>query len=116
MPIQIPIGAEDKFEGVVDLVRMKAIYWDEASQGMKYDMRDIPAELADVAKEWREKMVESAAEANEELMNKYLEGGELTPRRDQGTACACARSPTRSCRCCAARRSRTRACRRCSTP
>jgi elongation factor G len=79
VPIQIPIGAEEKFEGVVDLIRMKAIYWDEASQGMKYDMRDIPADLLDTAKEWREKMLESAAEANEELMNKYLESGDLTP-------------------------------------
>ncbi|MBK9703736.1 MAG: elongation factor G [Betaproteobacteria bacterium] len=78
VPIQVPIGAEEKFEGVVDLVRMKAIYWDDSSQGMKYEMRDIPADLADLAQEWREKMVESAAEANEELMNKYLEGGELT--------------------------------------
>ena len=78
VPIQVPIGAEDKFEGVVDLVSMKAIYWDEKSQGMKYEMRDIPAELIDIAKEWREKMVESAAEANEELMNKYLEGHELS--------------------------------------
>ncbi len=78
VPIQIPIGAEERFEGVVDLIRMKAIYWDEASQGMKYDMRDIPAELLDTAKEWREKMIESAAEANEELMNKYLESGDLS--------------------------------------
>ncbi len=78
VPIQIPIGAEDKFEGVIDLVRMKAIYWDEASQGMKFDLREIPAELLESAKEWREKMVESAAEASEELMNKYLEGGALT--------------------------------------
>jgi len=77
VPIQVPIGAEDKFEGVVDLVRMKAIYWDEASQGTKYEIRDIPAELADVCAEWHEKMVESAAEANEELMNKYLESGDL---------------------------------------
>ncbi len=76
--IQIPIGAEDKFEGVVDLIRMKAIYWDEASQGMKFDLRDIPAELAESAKEWREKMVESAAEASEELMNRYLEEGDLS--------------------------------------
>ena len=83
VPIQMPIGAEDKFEGVVDLVRMKAIYWDESTQGMKYEMRDIPAELVELAKEWREKMVESAAEANEELMNKYLEGGELSSRGDQ---------------------------------
>jgi elongation factor G len=78
VPIQIPIGAEEKFEGVVDLVRMQAIYWDEKSQGMKYDMRPIPAELEATAKEWREKMLESAAEANEELMNKYLETGDLT--------------------------------------
>ena len=77
VPIQVPIGAEDKFEGVVDLVRMKAITWDEASQGTKYEIRDIPADLVDVAKEWREKMVESAAEANEELMDRYLESGDL---------------------------------------
>jgi elongation factor G len=78
VPIQVPIGAEDKFAGVVDLVRMKAIYWDDSSQGMKYEMRDIPADLVEVCKEWREKMVESAAEANEEVMNKYLETGELS--------------------------------------
>jgi elongation factor G len=78
VPIQLPIGAEDKFEGVVDLVRMKAIYWDDSTQGMKFDLRDIPASLVDEAQEWREKMVESAAEANEELMNKYLESGELS--------------------------------------
>ncbi len=78
VPIQIPIGAEDKFEGVVDLIRMKAIYWDEASQGMKFDLRDIPAELLESAKEWREKMLETAAEASEELMNKYLEEGDLS--------------------------------------
>ncbi len=78
VPIQVPIGAEEKFEGVIDLVRMKAIYWDESTQGMKYDMREIPAEHLAVAQEWREKMIETAAEANEELMNKYLEGGELT--------------------------------------
>ena len=78
VPIQIPVGAEDKFEGVVDLVKMKAIIWDEASQGMKYELRDIPADLVELAKEWREKMVESAAEANEELMNSYLETGEMT--------------------------------------
>ena len=78
VPLQVPIGAEDKFEGVVDLVRMRAIYWDEASQGMKFDLRDIPSELLATAKEWREKMVESAAEASEELMNKYLEEGDLS--------------------------------------
>ncbi len=78
VPIQLPIGAEEKFVGVVDLVNMQAIYWDEASQGMKFERREIPAELVDQAKEWREKMVEVAAEANEELMNKYLESGELS--------------------------------------
>ena len=78
IPIQIPVGAEEKFQGVVDLVTMQAIYWDEATQGMKFERKDIPAELADQAKEWHEKMVEAAAEANEELMNKYLESGELS--------------------------------------
>src|SRR6516162_8904245 len=78
VPIQVPIGAEDNFKGVVDLVRMKAIYWDEASQGMKFEFKDIPAELLEVCKEWREKMVESAAEADEETMHKYLEEGELS--------------------------------------
>ena len=78
IPLQVPIGAEDKFEGVVDLVKMKAIYWDEASQGMKFDYRDIPADLIEVCNKWRENMVEAAAEANEELMNKYLEEGDLT--------------------------------------
>ena len=78
IPLQIPIGAEDNFKGVVDLVKMKAIYWDDASQGMKFDYRDVPAELVDQANEWREKLVETAAEASEELMNKYLEEGELS--------------------------------------
>src|SRR5688572_13049647 len=78
VPIQVPIGAEEKFEGVVDLVMMKAIYWDEKSQGMKYELRDIPADLVDTANEWREKMVETAAEANESLMHKYLEDGALS--------------------------------------
>src|SRR5438876_2233205 len=78
VPIQIPLGAEDSFAGVIDLVAMEAIYWDEASQGMKFDRRPIPAELAAEAKQWRDKMVEAAAEANEELMNKYLESNELS--------------------------------------
>ena len=78
VPIVIPIGAEDNFKGVVDLVRMKAVIWDEASQGMKFEYQDIPADLLDTAKEWREKMVETAAEASEELMNKYLEEGDLS--------------------------------------
>jgi elongation factor G len=78
VPIQIPIGAEEKFEGVIDLVRMKAVYWDDATQGMKYELREIPADLLQQAQEWREKMVESAAEASDALMNKYLEGGDLS--------------------------------------
>jgi elongation factor G len=77
IPIQIPIGAEENFKGVIDLVKMKAILWDDASQGMKFEYADIPAELVDSAQEWREKMVEAAAEATEELMNKYLEEGDL---------------------------------------
>jgi elongation factor G len=78
IPIQVPIGAEDKFEGVIDLVRMKALYWNESTQGMKYDARDIPADLLGLAMEWREKMLEAAAEATEDLMNKYLEEGDLS--------------------------------------
>src|SRR6187399_1305716 len=70
IPLQIPIGAEDLFEGVIDLVRMKAIYWDESTQGMKFDYREIPAELAAEATKWRENMVEAAAESSEEMMNK----------------------------------------------
>jgi elongation factor G len=84
IPLQVPIGAEENFQGVVDLVKMKAIYWDDASQGMKFEYRDIPAELVDQANEWREKMVEAAAEATEELMNKYLEEGELTEAEIKG--------------------------------
>ena len=78
VPIVIPIGAEDTFTGVVDLIKMKAIVWDEASQGMKFEYRDIPSELQADAESWREQMVEAAAEASEELMNTYLENGELT--------------------------------------
>ncbi|MGQ2979432.1 MAG: elongation factor G [Polaromonas sp.] len=78
VPMVIPIGAEENFTGVVDLLKMKAIIWDEASQGMKFTYSDIPAELVELAKEWREKMVEAAAEASEEFMNKYLEEGDLT--------------------------------------
>ncbi|MDY0743002.1 elongation factor G [Paucibacter sp. R3-3] len=77
VPVVLPIGAEDAFTGVVDLLKMKAIYWDEASQGMKFNYEEIPAELQASAEEWREKMVESAAEANEDLMNAYLENGDL---------------------------------------
>ncbi|MDR9468302.1 elongation factor G, partial [Marinospirillum sp.] len=78
VPIQLPIGAEDEFEGVIDLVRMKAIYWNEEDKGTTFELRDIPAELLANAEKFREEMIEAAAEANEELMDKYLEGGELT--------------------------------------
>jgi elongation factor G len=78
VPIQLPIGAEEHFEGVVDLIRMKAIYWDVENMGTTYEARDIPAELQDAAAEAREFMVEAAAEANEELMEAYLEEGDLT--------------------------------------
>ena len=78
VPLQVPIGAEDLFEGVIDLVKMKAIIWDVASQGMKFEYQDIPAHLVEESKKWRENMVEAAAEASEELMNKYLEEGDLS--------------------------------------
>ncbi|MBK6975588.1 MAG: elongation factor G [Sterolibacteriaceae bacterium] len=78
VPIQVPIGAEEGFKGVVDLVKMKAILWDDSSQGTKFEYTDIPAELASEAKDWHEKMLEAAAEASEELMNKYLEEGDLS--------------------------------------
>ena len=78
IPVQVPIGAEEKFEGVVDLIRMKAIYWDEASLGMKFDLREIPEDLLETCKKWRETMVEAAAESSEEMMNKYLEEGDLS--------------------------------------
>ncbi|MBS7328272.1 MAG: elongation factor G [Oxalobacter sp.] len=81
VPVQVPIGAEDNFEGVVDLVKMKAIYWDDESKGVKFEYRDIPAELQDQAQEWREKLVETAAESSEELMEKFLENGDL-PEED----------------------------------
>ena len=93
VPIVIPIGKEDYFQGVVDLVKMQAIYWDEASQGMKFDYRAIPPELQEQAEEWRGKMVEVAAESSEELMNVYLETGELSEAqiikglRDRTIAC-----------------------------
>ncbi|MGO4282471.1 translation elongation factor 2 (EF-2/EF-G) [Cupriavidus sp. OV038] len=93
VPVVVPIGAEDGFQGVVDLLEMKAIIWDEASQGVKFEYQDIPAELQAIAEEWREKMVESAAEASEELMEKYLGGEELTRAeivkalRDRTIAC-----------------------------
>ncbi|ANQ86580.1 elongation factor G [Azoarcus olearius] len=81
VPIVLPIGAEEGFKGVVDLIKMKAIIWDEASQGMKFEYQDIPAELQGDAETWREQMVEAAAEANEDLMNEYLENGDLSEEK-----------------------------------
>ena len=81
VPIVLPIGAEDSFKGVIDLIKMKAIIWDEASQGMKFNYCDIPADLQEDAKTWREHMLEAAAEASEELMNQYIENGDL-PEKD----------------------------------
>ena len=78
VPVVVPIGAEDTFEGVVDLLEMKAIIWDVASQGMKFEYAEIPADLADIVEEWRSNMVEAAAESSEELMDKYLEEGDLS--------------------------------------
>ncbi len=78
VPIQLPIGAEEHFEGVIDLIRMKAIYWDDSNMGMTYEARDIPEELLAEAEDWREKMVEAAAEGNEELLDKFLESGDLS--------------------------------------
>ncbi|MBT8080536.1 MAG: elongation factor G [Gammaproteobacteria bacterium] len=78
VPVQLPIGAEEKFEGVVDLVRMKAIYWDETNMGTSFELRDIPDEMQADAEAWREKMVEAAAEADDELLDKFLETGELS--------------------------------------
>ncbi|MQQ99563.1 elongation factor G [Glaciimonas soli] len=78
VPIQLPIGAEDNFQGVIDLVKMKAVIWDEASQGVVFFYREIPTEMAAQAQEWHDKMVEQAAEATEEMTEKYLNGGTLT--------------------------------------
>jgi elongation factor G len=90
VPIQIPIGAEEGFKGVVDLVEMKAILWDEESRGMKYELQDIPEDLAALCQEWREHLIEAAAEANEEVMEKYLEGEELS--KEEIKACVRART------------------------
>ena len=77
VPVQLPIGAEEKFKGVIDLIRMQAIYWDDSNMGTSYEARDIPSELLADAEAWREKMIEAAAEANEELLEKFLESGTL---------------------------------------
>jgi len=78
VPLQLPIGAEEKFEGVVDLIRMKSIIWDDSTEGMKFEYREVPAEMQAECAEWREKLIEAAAEANDVLMHKYLEHSELT--------------------------------------
>ena len=78
VPIQLPIGAEEEFKGVVDLIRMRAIIWDEESRGMEYEAQDVPADMLEECREWREKLVEAAAEANDVYMEKYLEGSELS--------------------------------------
>ena len=78
VPLQLPIGAEDRFKGVVDLIKMKAIIWDETTKGMNFDEQEIPADMLEECQEWREVMVEAAAEGSDELMEKYLEGGELS--------------------------------------
>lgn len=78
IPLQVPMGAEEKFEGVVDLVKMKAIHWNEANQGMTFEEREIPPHLKGTCDEWHAKLVEAAAEANDQLMDKYLVGEELT--------------------------------------
>jgi len=76
--LQLPIGAEENFKGLVDLIKMKAIYWDDSTQGMKFEEKEIPAEMIELCKKYREQMIEAAAEANEKLMEKYLGGEELT--------------------------------------
>ena len=116
VPIVIPIGAEENFQGVIDLVKMKAIFWDEASQGMKFDYRDIPDDLKADAVKWRENMLEAAAESSEAMMNKYLEEGDLTEEEIKVAIRTRTIAALRSSRCCAAPRSRTRACSACSTP
>jgi len=78
VPVQLPIGAEDNFEGVVDLIRMKSIYWDDSTEGMRFEYREIPADMLEQCKEYREKMIEAAAEGDEELLHKYLEHTELS--------------------------------------
>ncbi|MBX2847341.1 MAG: elongation factor G [Acidiferrobacterales bacterium] len=78
VPLQLAIGAEEEFEGVIDLIKMKAIYWDQDSMGVKFEEKDIPADLVDQANEYHEQMVEAAAESSEELMDEYLENGELS--------------------------------------
>jgi elongation factor G len=114
VPIQIPIGAEDHFQGVVDLVKMKAIVWDDESQGVKFTYEDIPANRRARARVAREDGRGGRRSERGAAREVPARPESLTEDEIKG-ACASARSPTRSCRCCAAARSRTRACRRCST-
>jgi len=115
VPIQLPIGAEEKFVGVVDLIRMKEVWWDDSTQGMRFEYRDIPADMQAQCDEWRAKMIEVAAEANEELLNKYLESGALTETEIiKGLRERSLRNEICITMCGSA--SRTKACRRCSTP
>ena len=78
VPIQVPVGAEEGFKGVIDLIKMKSIVWSEENMGAQFEYADIPADLQDTCDEWREHMVEAAAEGNDELMEKYLEEGDLS--------------------------------------
>ena len=115
VPIQIPIGAEEKFEGVVDLVRMKAIYWDEATQGMKFEMRDDPGRARRLGQGMAREDGRERRRGERRADEQVPRGRRALGRGDQARPAHCARSRARSCRCCAAPRSRTRACRRCST-
>lgn len=113
VPIAIPVGAEEHFTGVVDLIKMRAILWDDATQGMTFSYAPVPDDLVETARLWREKMVSAAAEASDELMDKYLETGEL----DEAEIVAGLRQRTvkgKSRRCCAAARLKTKACSGCS--
>jgi elongation factor G len=92
VPIVIPVGAEEHFTGVVDLIKMRTILWDDATQGMVFTYAPVPDDLVSTAQEWREKMVSAAAEASDELMDKYLETGDLTKRRSSK---ACVFAPSR---------------------
>ena len=113
--IQLPIGAEENFAGIVDLIKMKSIWWDEESQGMRFEYREIPADMKAQCDEYRTKLVEAAAEANENAAEQVPRDHQALDRGDQARACASARSGTRSASSPAAPPSRTRACRPCST-
>ena len=108
VPLMLPIGKEDTFEGVVDLIKRKAIDWDDASQGTKFEYVDIPADMVEQVEEWRAKLVEAAAEANDTLMDKFFGGEELTEEEIKSGIRA-----TRSSLCAAVQHSRTRAFRQC---